>query len=289
MTRRFGWGVRVLSGALWAMMISLLPACGGAPDSASTAGSICALRSQASQAVLGSSGPYAGREKALASAIRKASIPSSSAEDTADLTRLRSEAAAAIEAVARIDQGNADARDDATAEVERALAGIAQNEACGADGGSSAAPASSTPATPDGTGQSSMAGGAGPSTTTAAAAPVSSVPGASAVVAQPPTTTTLSLGSVGLEKTDRLEREQPLIQSLPKSTTHYKIDYRVESDRSLSLTITLFAVLNRADQLPQYRAQLVEYKAEALAWLGSKGVNPTDYKTTYLPPEAANL
>jgi len=88
---------------------------------------------------------------------------------------------------------------------------------------------------------------------------------------------------------DLLERVQPLTQRLPHDSPHFNIDYRVGADWSLTLQITLRAVLNRADQLDQYRDQLRAYKAEALEWLRSVGADPGALRIEYLPPEAARL
>ena len=103
--------------------------------------------------------------------------------------------------------------------------------------------------------------------------------------------TTLSAETAGrqLARTDRLEREQPLSQWLPHDTPRYKIDYHVAADGSLDLTITLYAILNNERQLPQYEAQLRQYKAEALEFIRSHGGDPAALRTEYKPPEAARL
>ena len=106
----------------------------------------------------------------------------------------------------------------------------------------------------------------------------------------PPATSTTVAGAGPDTKTDALERTQPLLHVLPHETSHYTIDYRVLPDGNhLALTITLKAILNRADQLAAYQAQLKAYKAEALAFLRSQNVDPAAYQITYDPAEAANL
>jgi hypothetical protein len=104
------------------------------------------------------------------------------------------------------------------------------------------------------------------------------------------TSTTVAAFTAGLDKTDALERTQPLVHVLPHETLHYKIGYRVvgNGDR-LALTVTLNAVLNRADQLGQYQAELKSYKAEALAFLRAQSQDPAAYSIDYDPPEAASL
>ena len=105
-----------------------------------------------------------------------------------------------------------------------------------------------------------------------------------------PATSTTAAGAGPDTKTDALERSQPLLHVLPHETSHYTIDYRVLPDGNhLALTITLKAILNRADQLAAYQAQLKAYRAEALAFLRSQNVDPAAYQITYDPAEAANL
>ena len=105
-----------------------------------------------------------------------------------------------------------------------------------------------------------------------------------------PATSTTAAGAGPDTKTDALERSQPLLHVLPHETSHYTIDYRVLPDGNhLALTITLKAILNRADQLAAYRAELESYKAEALAFLRSQSQDPAAYQITYGPAEAANL
>ena len=105
------------------------------------------------------------------------------------------------------------------------------------------------------------------------------------------TSTTLSAEAAGrqLARTDRLERDQPLSQWLPHDTPRYKIDYHVAADGTLDLTITLYAILNSERQLPQYEAQLRQYKAEALDFIRSHGGDPAALRTEFRPPEAARL
>ena len=105
-----------------------------------------------------------------------------------------------------------------------------------------------------------------------------------------PATSTTAAGAGPDTKTDALERSQPLLHVLPHETSHYTIDYRVLPDGNhLALTITLKAILNRADQLAAYQAELKSYKAEALAFLRSQNQDPAAYQITHGPAEAANL
>ena len=85
-----------------------------------------------------------------------------------------------------------------------------------------------------------------------------------------------------------LERRWPLTLALPKDAPGWRIDYRVEGEQ-LVLTVTLRAILNRADQLDAYQADLATYKAAALDWLASEGVGPETFAIEWRPPEAAGL
>lgn len=107
-----------------------LPACGNGAVSGSGDSSICGLAEQANAAVLSGEGPFAGKERELASAFRKAGIPKGNAEDVALLERLRSETATSIDAVATIPKGDAVALDRAQGAVEGNLADIMGNGLC---------------------------------------------------------------------------------------------------------------------------------------------------------------
>lgn len=104
------------------------------------------------------------------------------------------------------------------------------------------------------------------------------------------TTTTSTTQAPAVGPVDQLEQLRPLTQRLPHDEAHFRIDYRVVgADWQLQLQVTLRAILNRPDQLEDYRQQLRAYKAEALAWLRSAGADPAGYRIEYLPPEAAAL
>ncbi len=90
-----------------------------------------------------------------------------------------------------------------------------------------------------------------------------------------------------LERTDRLERDVPLVRALPHETADYRIDYRLVDD-GLVLVVTLAPPLNRAGQLPERQAQLAAAKRDALEYLASQQV-PAGTPIEYAPPEAAAL
>ncbi|MFP5319468.1 MAG: hypothetical protein ACLGI2_14400 [Acidimicrobiia bacterium] len=144
---------------------------------------------------------------------------------------------------------------------------------------------------PEQEGPAALPRGSGPATTRSAGEAVSSTArsSASSSTSTSSTASTAAPFAQGRQRTDRLEREQPLARVLPHQTTHYAIDYRVAADGSLELTVRLFAVLNDVDQLAQYEEQLRRYKAEALEFIRAQGEDPGRYRITYGPPDAAAL
>lgn len=90
-------------------------------------------------------------------------------------------------------------------------------------------------------------------------------------------------------RTDKIEDSNPLLQSLPQENLDYKISYSVNSDQSVTYTITLYATQNRPDQFDRYMAQLKQYKQEALDFIRSKGEDPTKLTIQYDPPDAKDL
>jgi hypothetical protein len=80
-----------------------------------------------------------------------------------------------------------------------------------------------------------------------------------------------------------ISKNYPIISQLPYENEHFKIDYSFSSDGKPNFTITLYGILNKPDQYPEYLRQLKQYKQEALAYLSKNKVAPSDYKITYLP------
>lgn len=120
------------------------------------------------------------------------------------------------------------------------------------------------------------------------AAPTSTPPAPSAITDREPPPPMPEEMATELERTDRLERQVPLVRVLPHETPEYRIDYRPEAG-GLVLVVTLMPVLNDADQLPAYRAQLATAKRAALEFLASQGTAPGAFPVEYLPTEAAEL
>lgn len=118
--------------------------------------------------------------------------------------------------------------------------------------------------------------------TTRALPPTSTVPTVTS-------TTTTIVATTTVVPVDTQEVRFPITQVLPFETPRWRIDYRIDAGH-LSLVITLTPLTNRADQIDERRAQLVEAKAEALAWLMERGgIKPSTYPIRWLPAEAATL
>ncbi len=75
---------------------------------------------------------------------------------------------------------------------------------------------------------------------------------------------------------------EKLIQYLPYSNLHLKIEYLVVA-REPSIKITLYARLNRPDQIESYKQQLTDYGQEALDWIKSNGVNTEKLNIIWAP------
>ncbi len=75
---------------------------------------------------------------------------------------------------------------------------------------------------------------------------------------------------------------EKLIQYLPYSNLHLNIEYLVVA-KEPSIKITLYARLNRADQIESYKQQLTDYGQEALDWIKSKGVNTEKLNIIWAP------
>lgn len=120
-----------------------------------------------------------------------------------------------------------------------------------------------------------------PVTTTVAEQTEDVGPGA-ATPTEPSTST--SLGGVSttlnLNGTDAQEQTWPITSLLPKVTPHWRADYTVDGG-TLALSVRIAVVLNRADQLPQARADYQTYRAEATAWLQVHGA--ATYLVTWTP------
>ena len=86
--------------------------------------------------------------------------------------------------------------------------------------------------------------------------------------------------------TDPLDRQTGILSKLPYSTLEFKVDYDLTIDekqeKEIILRVTLFAILNRADQLPEYKRQIAEYKHKALVWIEQNSEGKV-YNVTFEP------
>lgn len=85
-----------------------------------------------------------------------------------------------------------------------------------------------------------------------------------------------------------VEARWPLLRALPHEAEGWRIDYRVEAGQ-LVLSVTVRAVLNRADQLEASWGELRSAKAEVLAWLASAGQAASTYRVEWRPAQTAGL
>jgi hypothetical protein len=92
----------------------------------------------------------------------------------------------------------------------------------------------------------------------------------------------------GIDSSNSLEKTYPILQNIPHGTSHYQIDYAIDNEGKLTLKITLYAVLNNANQLGRYQDQLKAYKIEALDYI-RQYEDPSKLKITYDPAEAEKL
>lgn len=80
-----------------------------------------------------------------------------------------------------------------------------------------------------------------------------------------------------------LTKKYPILLKLPAYTSHYRIDYSLDSQQKISFAITLYAIVNNPNQYQQYLQQLQQYKAEALQFLNSNGIATNTVPITYTP------
>lgn len=75
------------------------------------------------------------------------------------------------------------------------------------------------------------------------------------------------------------------VPTLPVLTNHYKIDQLGDD----FFEVELYAILNKPEQYSEYRAQLIEFKQEALNYLVENDFDIQSSRISYIPAEAAEL
>jgi hypothetical protein len=92
--------------------------------------------------------------------------------------------------------------------------------------------------------------------------------------------------SVPLDTSQNASLSDPLLSSLPYQTSHFTMNFAyTEPDTKTNpiINIQLLAVSNRRDTMEIYIQDLQTYRAEALDFIRSKGVDPANYKIFYYP------
>lgn len=85
-----------------------------------------------------------------------------------------------------------------------------------------------------------------------------------------------------------LERLVPVVEQLPYATPWWTVDYSIVAG-GIRLRVEVRAILNRADQRPQYEADLRARREEARAWLTAAGVDLATTPVTWSPPGVDTL
>jgi hypothetical protein len=75
----------------------------------------------------------------------------------------------------------------------------------------------------------------------------------------------------------------PFLDKLPQENLHYKIDYSINSQQVVSLTITTLAIINGPADYPNYVQNTKAYRQEAINFLKQNGVDVSTFKITYIP------
>lgn len=78
----------------------------------------------------------------------------------------------------------------------------------------------------------------------------------------------------------------PLYSSLPYETLHFRID---APDDNGEYRVTLLPDFNGPDDAALYKKQLTDYGNEVLAWMKSKGADPSKLSIVWLPERPAGI
>lgn len=88
------------------------------------------------------------------------------------------------------------------------------------------------------------------------------------------------------EVLDEIQTKNLWTEELPRTNDRYEIIY---SPHDKKFTISIFAILNRPDQIESYQQQLTAYGNEALAWIRSQGGDPATLQIEWLPEKPSDL
>jgi len=78
-----------------------------------------------------------------------------------------------------------------------------------------------------------------------------------------------------------LDKKYPILDELPYLTSHFKVDYSLDSNQVISFQVTLFPTGNPNEPGSGYKEDYDKFKAEALEYLSSKKINTQKTSITF--------
>lgn len=94
-------------------------------------------------------------------------------------------------------------------------------------------------------------------------------------------------GEEDIRATEEFYKKNPLVNLLPTSNNHFKIDYYQEGTADIKYDVILYSVSTPSQ--PNYLDELKQYKREALDWIKNNGVDPSTLEIRWTPKEAETL
>ena len=82
--------------------------------------------------------------------------------------------------------------------------------------------------------------------------------------------------------TSETATSDPILKLVPHSTLNYKITPFLDLDRDRHITLTVTLLLTEADRSINEAAAVEQYKAEALEWLNTQGLDLSRYTINYV-------
>ncbi|HSW66025.1 MAG TPA: hypothetical protein VLI54_02720 [Bacillota bacterium] len=88
-------------------------------------------------------------------------------------------------------------------------------------------------------------------------------------------------GIISIQNQQIITKKYPIVGNLPYKTLDFRIDYSLDDEYNLSLTITTFPIAVQSEDAARYNADVSRYKQEALAYLQSQKVDTSKVSITY--------